>query len=993
MMRIALLLAVTCCAFSAQETGARYLIITHDNFYNHIIPLAEWKHKKGMRTKVVKLSEIGSDSLSIRNYIADAYNTWQTKPEFLLLVGAPNYIPFPVINYWHTDNYYTNVISTDIYNEILSGRLTVHDSMEIKTVVSKILLYERTPSTSDSLWFKKACLILRNDYDPGDTVYWGDIHHAKNLMLQAGYHTVDTLASQFGNNANDVIQNVNQGRGFVLYRGQGLNSWWSPFDVNPNNTANGTKLPIVLSITCRTMGTSSSPAYAEQWFLTGTPTSPRGAAGYFATTTVGGGSITLRRSAVCRGFFSAVFNDNVRTFGEACEGGRRNVYSIYNDADEYRGFTTIGDPEMNIWTDTPCSLTVSHPQAVTVGNASFTINVTRAANSIPVRGAMICLIGKSDTTVYASDSTDAAGNAYFNIYPLIVLDTIYVTVTGRNLKPYEGSMFTYAPGRYVGYLKSVIDDSLGGNNDGIINPGEQINLPLWVKNYGDSTAFNVVGILRSGDVYTAVTDSIKSFGTILGGDSVFTGNDGYNFAVASSAPDAHIINFELLCTDINDSVWTSYISQIVHAAVLDFQCAQISGGNGNSYFEPAETVNVITTIRNEGSAGIDSVTAHLRSLSTYVGVIDSLGSFDNIPPNSNASNEADPFILYSDPNTPQGMAAEFQLILSAGYYCDTLDFSLCIGGKHYLIWNPDATPMPGQNMHILLSDLGYVGDYDTILATDLDLYQSVWACVGVWPNNHVILSGSAEATGLVDYVQNGGCMYLEGGDVWWYDPGLGGHDFSSLFGIDALADGSDDMGPIIGQTNTFTLNMNFEYEGENSFMDHVGPGNMNALLIFRDGDDNYQCGVAHDAGGYRTVGTSFELGLLTDSIVPSTRAILLDSIMHFFGVATGIKETQYSSTHITYAFDIFPNPSRGKVVMKYSTTLFLQENVRIVLKIYDACGRLINQLHSDPNQGLEDNTLIWYGQDEKGRKLPNGVYFVNFEANDFTTTKKLILLK
>jgi len=992
MQRITLFLAVAWCVF-AQETGARYLIITHDSFYNQILPLAEWKHRKGMRTRVVKLSEIGSDPLSIKNYIADAYNTWKIRPEFLLLVGAPNYIPFPVINGWHTDNYYTNIISADIYNEILSGRLTVHNTTEIQTVVSKILLYERTPDTTDSLWFKNACLILRNDYDPGDTVYWGDIHHAKNLMLQAGYHTVDTLASQFGDNANDVIQCVNSGRGFVLYRGQGLNSWWSPFDVNPHSTANGPKLPIVLSITCCTIGTGASPAYAEQWFLTGTPTNPRGAAGYFATTTVGGGSITLRRSAVCRGFFSAVFDDTVHTFGEACEGGRMNVYNIYNDADEYRGFTTIGDPEMNIWTATPCSLTVAHPPAITVGNASFTINVTRAADATPVHGAVICLTGKSDTTIYTSHPTDAAGNAYFNIYPLIVADTIYVTVTGMNLKPYEGSMFTYAPGCYVGYLRSIIDDSLGGNNDGIINPGEQVNLPLWVKNYGDSTAFDVVGNLSCEDVYTTLTDSIKSFGTILGGDSAFTGNDGYDLAIAPSAPDAHTINFTLACSDINDSIWTSYLSKIVHAAVLRFNNVQISGGNGNSTFEPAETVNVIITIRNEGSASIDSVAARLRSLSSYVTAIDSLGSYDSIPPNNGVSNDNDPFILYSDPDTPQGTPTEFQLVLSAGYYCDTLDFSLCIGAKHYFIWNPDATPEPGQNMHTLLGGLGYLGDYDTALASDLDIYQSVWVCAGVWPNNHVIISGSYEATALVDYVQNGGCMYLEGGDVWWYDPQVNGHDFSPVFGIEALADGSNNMGPVLGQPNTFTANMLFGYQGENTYMDHVGPGSTNAFLIFADGDDNYTCGVAYNEGSYRTIGTSFELGLLTDSIAPSTRAILLDSIMHFFDITTGIKEIQSSSKHISYTFDIFPNPFKDKVIMYYSATSLIHENARVVLKIYDACGRLVNQIRNNPNQQPQDNMLVWYGEDEKGRKVPNGVYFANFEADGFTTTKKLVLLR
>ncbi len=278
MKKVLTVLLIFCAVCFAQEIGARYLIITHDTFYDVIQPLAQWKHKKGMRTKVVKLSEIGSSSSQILNYITDAYNNWQIPPEFLLLVGAPNYLPFPTVGGVYSDNYYTD-IEGDIHNDILSGRLTVHNTTEAQTVVNKMLLYERTPYMDDSLWFINACLILRNDYGPDDAIYWSDIHRAKDLMLQNGYNIIDTLASEFGNNANDVIQCVNNGRAFVLYRGQGVGNWWSPFDVNPDATANGEKLPIVLSITCKTIGTSSTPATAEKWFLTGTPTAPRGGAG------------------------------------------------------------------------------------------------------------------------------------------------------------------------------------------------------------------------------------------------------------------------------------------------------------------------------------------------------------------------------------------------------------------------------------------------------------------------------------------------------------------------------------------------------------------------------------------------------------------------------------------------------------------------------------------------------------------------------------------
>ena len=298
------------------QSGAKYLIITADAFYSDILPLAEWKHKKGARTKVVKLSEIGSTQTQIHDYIYNAYMNWTIKPEYLLLVGAPNYIPYPVIGTVYTDNYYTNMTG-DLHNEILSGRFTVHSSTECQTVVNKILMYERTPDTTNTAWFLKGCLIVNVDSIPpgyDDSIYFSDVRYYAARMVNNGYTRVDTLSDYYGHTYSTVYTAVNEGRMFLLYRGSGTNNWYSPFDCNPDLTTNGKKLPIVLSITCNTIGRSSTAAAAERWFLSGTPTYPRGGAGYFATTT----SITngaYLRSAVARGFADGVFTYRQRTFG------------------------------------------------------------------------------------------------------------------------------------------------------------------------------------------------------------------------------------------------------------------------------------------------------------------------------------------------------------------------------------------------------------------------------------------------------------------------------------------------------------------------------------------------------------------------------------------------------------------------------------------------------------------------------------------------------
>lgn len=973
------------------QTGARYLIITHDNYYDEVLPLAEWKYLKGMKSKVVKLSEIGSNQVAIKNYITNAYNTWDIQPEYLLLVGAPNFIPLPTVNGTYSDNYYTN-IQGDVYNEILSGRLTVHSTTEAATVVNKILLYERTPYRENPNWFKSACLMVRQDYDPpDDSIYWSDLHYAAGLMVGTGFVEVDSFSDLYGNNVNDLLNAANEGRAFFMYRGSAINNWWSPFNINPDILQNGAQLPIVMSITCSCMGTGSTPATAERWLLTGTPTQPKGGAGYFATTTVIGGGAHLR-SAVAKGFHREIFTGQAVTFGQACEGGRANVYELYPSSGglyEYLGFTTLGDPEMLVWKDTPCSLIVNHPSVITFGFAPVNIDVTDALLGTPIENAIVCLSGKLDSTVYALDTTDASGHVTIDLTPQIVDDTVFVTVTGLNLQPYESGMLVIHTASYVVYLESFINDSLNGNNDGIINPTENIELPLSVVNLGSSTAVNVQGTLSSGDGYIVITDSVKNFGDILSGDTANTGPDGYNFTVQHSAPNLHILDFSLTCRDINDSIWISDFSKTIYSPVFAFESAVINGGNGNNILEPAETVNVVVTIKNNGGAAADSVQGFLYSQSPQLYVLDSTGFLGHIGIDSSGNNNADPFVICVDETTSVGTILDLELVLFSNYCNDTFDFAFVVDQKNFFIWNPDPSPKSGDEIKTLLTVLRYDGDYGTTLPAYLNLYQTLFVCLGVYSNRHVITQGSAEADMIIDFINSGGRVYLEGSSAWFVDPQYyNGHDFGPLFGINGTSWSLNDLGPLAGQSNTFTNNMYFEYSGENWYMDHLSPTG-NGYVIFLDEDDNYYCAIAHDAGTYRTVGTNFELGYLVDATPPSTRRALLDSIMRFFGSAPGIEEKTTTGIQENMYLSVYPNPGHKNINISLGLAPTTEN---ICLAIYDATGRLVYDFPYHTPYSTR-NTLSWSGIDNFGQAVPAGVYFVRLDADKTRKTIKIIFLQ
>jgi flagellar hook assembly protein FlgD len=64
----------------------------------------------------------------------------------------------------------------------------------------------------------------------------------------------------------------------------------------------------------------------------------------------------------------------------------------------------------------------------------------------------------------------------------------------------------------------------------------------------------------------------------------------------------------------------------------------------------------------------------------------------------------------------------------------------------------------------------------------------------------------------------------------------------------------------------------------------------------------------------------------------------------------------------------------------------------IEISIYDVAGRVLRTLAS----GMKSPGCFetqWSGDDDLGRKVPAGIYFVRFESEDHKEYSKVILLK
>ncbi|MBI4181511.1 MAG: hypothetical protein HY520_00895 [Candidatus Aenigmarchaeota archaeon] len=245
-------------------------------------------------------------------------------------------------------------------------------------------------------------------------------------------------------------------------------------------------------------------------------------------------------------------------------------------------------------------------------------------------------------------------------------------------------------------------------------------------------------------------------------------------------------------------------------------------------------------------------------------------------------------------------------VTCAGGDCGNVTAILDPPGTDFLVWEPEPTPLSGQALQATLSALGYAGERASTLAGyNLSAYRSVFVLLGVYPNNYVFPPHSPEEALLVDFLDRGGNLYLEGGDVWAFD--FDPRNLKPYFNINGIADGDADLFLVEGVQGTFASGMGFAYAGENEFIDRIAPFPPAAYSILRNPAKNYVIGVAHAAGTYKTIGTSFEFGGLVDS-PQGTKLALAREIMEFFGIPPSLKGIIPTSPLATPFSSLDPNP-------------------------------------------------------------------------------------
>ncbi|OQX52880.1 MAG: hypothetical protein B5M53_07660, partial [Candidatus Cloacimonas sp. 4484_209] len=427
-----------------------YLIIVYDGFESNIAPFAEWKKQKGYYVTVTKTSDIpgGADTTHIRAYIQDAYNNWQIPPQFVLLVGDEPQVPafYGSQTGSVTDLYYAAISGSDYLPDIWVGRFSAETGAQVDVEVGKVMDYEKTNWSNGTNWIKKAVFMASSD---NHTVSEGTHRFVIHTYLGPDGYTCDSLWSYYGATTQDTKDAINDGRSLAIYSGHGSETSWAdgpPFNQSDiQSLSNLDMYPMISSHACLTGNFGySTECFGETWVREAN----KGAISFWGASTY---SYWTEDDTLERGMFYEFFVNNLTWLAGMQDAGLYHVYLSGTSRKQYyyEEYNCLGDPSMMVWTEVPKNLTVTHPTVIPVG--SYSIPVTVEVNGTPVDNALVAgIVKSSDSLVTAYTS---GGNAYLPVFT-VGGDSVFITVTGYNLKPYYGVAVALASGAYVGYLKS-----------------------------------------------------------------------------------------------------------------------------------------------------------------------------------------------------------------------------------------------------------------------------------------------------------------------------------------------------------------------------------------------------------------------------------------------------------------------------------------------------------------------------------------------------------
>ncbi len=597
------------------EEEGDILILAPESFCVAMQPYATWKIQNGYATEIVSTDSVGSTSTAIQNYISTYYNNHNLV--YVLLVGDDNYFPTITVGGNISDNYYAEIVGSDVYPDVIIGKISAETAEQVENQVSKFISYEQ--AFGDTIHFP-VFVGIGSGEGPGDNSEY-DWQHVRNIdnvlsnyTYTSGYEFFEGshggLDDSGDPSASNVTTAVNAGVGIINYTGHGSETAWSTSSFSNtyvNALTNYDRLPFIISVACLNGLYTNRTCFAEAWMRATKDGRPTGAVGALMSTISQPWNSPMCAQdymiEILTGTSSSVAQK--RTFGSICFNGLIKMLDSYNDYEVARTWILFGDPALMVRTAVPQTISAQYDQEVRLGTTSFIVHASvESARVVITRGNEILDKG-----------TINGGSVTLSLpYDLNVNDTLHLVVSAPNYIPAEGTLIVIPnDGPYVVLQEIILHDN--GNNDSLADYGETVMVDVQMKNAGVLDATNIQVQISTDDPYLTVQSGIFSLGTLQAED-ITTRQEAFSFVVSQDVPAFHslLLGFTITYNDtITQQQWQSIVLHAPSLQAGNLSVNDQSQGNGNGRVDVNETVNLTTTLCNNGNGAFPGGTVYITN--------------------------------------------------------------------------------------------------------------------------------------------------------------------------------------------------------------------------------------------------------------------------------------------------------------------------------------------------------------------------------------------
>jgi hypothetical protein len=995
-----------------------YLFICPDSMIETLQPLVEWKRQLGFKTVVTSTSDIGGTNTSIKNYIQQAYDEWEIAPTYVVLVGdesgAISVPSFFITGYLSpndvTDHEYTLLEGDDYFPDVMIGRLSCRSEMELATIVSKIISYEKEPIT-DINWFTRALMLSVIEE-------WGEYYSGRETVIAAGnklldftYTVIDTFISPYQNSTSQLINMINQGATFINYRGFGSPYYWSGgygnmMDISDiSSLNNGTLLPMVTSIVCGggDFAYNEYPTcFGEKWVNAGTPSNPKGAIAFIGPSEHD--TKTQFNNTNDLGIYNGIAYEGIYGTSEMMLRGKMALYNSFPNCHEMDGindaldsdkfyffvYNLLGDPGLKIWTDNPKLMEIEGDLEIDETINNLTLNI----NSENPEGTLVALTSTDE--LISSAIADASGNVNL-VFPYLSAGIYEITAS-----------------KY-GYIPEITNLQINSNSNiitesielGECHNGNNVFANITLHNKSNDAIEDITISFDCDDEYIIFDSTPETFEIPAGGDYLLQ----TDFSIGNTWHNNEVFNLK-----INISYGTEnyeYIHQILVKSP-EFTFAEIELAD-QDFLECDADNEFKVEFTNTGTVSSDDVVVELLAISDNCEVTSNTANYSAISVGE-TSIGSNYFVVHINSDVIEGENISLTARISyENEVVSTCSFEIPVGDisqetptygdcGYYAIESTDngnfdapeynwieITPNEGgqgvEPEYVHTTPDGKAGWYDLpfefiyfdqsydAITVSTEGYLSMGKDELVFFRNRTIPDGVGPKAMIAPFWDN-----LRDGDIYaYYD--------------------SEQHYFIITWENF--INSNYQSEEFQVILfdsAYYNSETENGMMLFQykeiNNSDSYD--------NFATIG--IENHTQTDGLLLSYANIYPDT-MHEIEDETAILITAGDFDQVdiddnelaehNYELRNYPNPiylgqDKGTTKLCFNLPQNHSEET-LSLGIYNIKGQRV--WNKDITQA-DENYLIWDGTDNSGKKVSSGVYLYKLESNNkILGSNKLLLMK